>query len=189
MTFGQGQVLEVETERLQLRQWCADDRAAFAALNADLQVMQYFPSTLTPEASSTFMDHCSLRIKERGWGLWAVELSATGEFMGFVGLEIPNYTLPFAPCTEVGWRLARAFWGHGYATEAARTALKIGFDDLELDEIVSFTSVLNGRSQRVMQKLGMKRSNLDFDHPALAEGDPLRRHCLYTLSKERWARQ
>jgi RimJ/RimL family protein N-acetyltransferase len=177
----------LESERLHLRQWRQDDKTPFAELNADVEVMEYFPSTLTRDESNTFVDYCSRRITERGWGLWAIELKPSAEFIGFVGLEIPNYDLPFSPCTEIGWRLARRFWGRGYATEAAQVALNFGFEALALDEIVSFTSVLNERSQRVMQKLGMQRSDVDFDHPAVAEGDPLRRHCLYTLSLERWS--
>lgn len=148
--------------------------------------MAYFPSTLSTEASDTLADYCESRIAERGWGLWALELRGDGAFMGFVGLEVPNYELPFSPCTEIGWRLARPFWGSGYATEAAAAVLPVGFGELGLEEIVSFTALGNLRSRAVMERLGMRNTQRNFLHPALAEDSPLREHCLYVLSRERW---
>jgi RimJ/RimL family protein N-acetyltransferase len=166
----------IRTERLVLRQWRDDDRAPFAALNADPVVMEHFPSTMTREQSDAFVDFNIRTIRERGWGLWAVD--AGGMFIGFVGLNEPR----FMPGVEVGWRLARAAWGHGYATEAARAAVAFARDDLRLDEVVSFTATTNLRSQRVMQRLGMTHDPADdFDHPRV-EDARLRRHVLYRLA-------
>jgi len=123
----------------------------------------------------------------KGFGFWAVEVPGVADFIGFVGLNQPSFSAPFMPCVEIGWRLAHEHWGHGYATEAAQVALRFGFLDLALPEIVSFTAIVNERSQRVMQRLGMLHDQAeDFDHPAPPEGDRLRRHVLYRLSRERW---
>ena len=166
----------IRTERLVLRQWRDQDREPFAALNADPVVMEHFPSTMTREASDAFVDFNIATIAARGWGLWAVE--ADGEFIGFVGLNEPN----FRPGVEIGWRLAREAWGHGYATEAARAVLAFARDELGLDEVISFTSTTNVRSQRVMERIGMTHDPADdFDHPRV--DDPrLRRHVLYRLA-------
>jgi RimJ/RimL family protein N-acetyltransferase len=171
-------LIEPTTTRLFLRQWRSSDRAPFAALNSDPRVMEFFPSPLTQEQSDGMADRCEARIKERGWGFWAVELRTGGAFIGFVGLNIPPTELPFSPCTEVGWRLAFDYWGYGYATEAARAALRVGFESLGLEEIVAFTTISNRRSRAVMERLGMKESGV-FEHPAVPVGNPLREHCLY----------
>lgn len=168
----------IETGRLVLRRWREDDKEPFAALNADPVVMEHFPATLTREESDTFVERIEAAFEERGFGLWAVE--ADGVFIGFTGLQVPRFTAHFTPCVEIGWRLARSAWGHGYATEAARAALEHGFGTLGLTEVVSFTAVPNVRSQAVMRRLGMTRDpGEDFDHPVLPEGHPLRRHVLY----------
>jgi RimJ/RimL family protein N-acetyltransferase len=169
-------VTELRTERLVLRQWREDDREPFAALNADPVVMEHFPSTMTREASDAFVDFNIATIAERGWGLWAVE--ANGEFIGFVGLNEPN----FMPGVEVGWRLARDAWGHGYATEAAQASLAYARDKLGLAEVISFTATTNLRSRRVMERLGMKHDPKDdFEHPRV-DDLRLRRHVLYRLA-------
>lgn len=178
--------LEIDTPRLRLRQWRAADRAPFAALNADPRVMEHFPSTLDRAASDAIAERCETLIAERGWGFWAVERRDSGDFIGFVGLNVPTAALPFAPCVEIGWRLAHAAWGQGLASEAARAALTTGFETLGLAEIVSFTALSNRRSQAVMERLGMRRTSEDFDHPVLPEGHPLRRHCLYRLNADAW---
>ncbi len=125
----------------------------------------------------------------QGWSNWAVERRDTDEFVGFVGLTVPTRVLPFTPCVEVGWRLARRHWHRGHATEAARACLALGFEVLGLKEIVSFTALLNQPSRAVMERLGMRDHGEDFDHPALAADSPLRRHCLYRLSRDAWAEQ
>jgi RimJ/RimL family protein N-acetyltransferase len=176
-------VTEVPTERLLLRQWRDEDRAPFAALNADPVVMEYFPATMTREASDSFVDFNAIALAERGWGLWAVEVAATLDFIGFVGLNEPSFEAHFTPAVEIGWRLAREAWGHGYATEAARAVLAFAFDELGLDDVVSFTTVKNHRSRRVMERLGMTHDPAeDFDHPRVAD-DRIRRHVLYRLGR------
>ena len=175
------------TPRLRLRQWQASDQAPFAAMNADPLVMRYFAGPLGPEASAASIQGWQLAFAERGWSNWALSLRDTGEFIGFTGLSLPRRTFAFSPCVEIGWRLAAAHWGQGYATEAARAALQCGFDTLALAEIVSFTSVINRPSRAVMQRIGMANSGEDFEHPALPEGSPLRLHCLYRLCREVWA--
>jgi len=175
------QPIELETDRLRLRQWREADYGPFAEMNADPRVMEYFPAVLSRAESDTMAQRCHTLIAERGWGLWAAELRATGEFVGFVGLHTPSAELPFSPCVEVGWRLAFRFWGEGYATEGGRAALHVAFQGLSQNEVVSFTSVGNVRSRAVMERLGMRETDL-FDHPRIPEGHKLRRHCLYRLS-------
>ena len=163
---------ELRTERLLLRRWRDDDRAPFAAMNADPEVMRHFPATLTREESDALVDRIEARFEQYGYGLWA--LDRDGVFLGFTGLA-PADGLPFSPALEGGWRLARHAWGQGYATEAARAALEVGLT--VTDSIVSFTAVTNERSWRVMERLGMRRED-EFDHPRVPDG-PLKRHYLY----------
>jgi ribosomal-protein-alanine N-acetyltransferase len=173
---------ELRTDRLLLRHWRPEDREPFAALNDDPAVMEHFPSRLTRAQSDAMADRIASLIDEHGWGLWAVEVTATGEFIGFTGLSEPRFEAHFTPCVEVGWRLARSSWGHGYATEAARASVGHGFGPLGLDEIVAMVVPGNTRSQGVMGKLGMTRDvAADFDHPLVPEGSPVRRHRLYRL--------
>jgi len=179
----------LETERLIIRPWQDEDRDPFSRLNADREVMKYFPSTLTRERSDALIDSARERIGDDGFCFSPIEEKATGRFLGFAGLSRPRYAtpLPFDPCVEIGWRPARFAWGQGFATEAARAWLRIGFETLGLDEIVSFTTVVNQRSRRVMERLGMRRNPADdFLHPALEPGDPLRPHVLYRLSRNGW---
>jgi RimJ/RimL family protein N-acetyltransferase len=178
--------MEFETPRLLLRQWRQSDREPFAALNADPRVMEFFPSTIQRDASDAAVARWQTQIAERGWGLWAAEIRASGIFIGFVGLQVPAARLPFSPCVEVGWRLAHAHWGKGFASEGARGALRVGFERLGLDEIVSFTSIHNRRSRAVMERLGMQEVEGTFPHPNVPEGSPLREHCLYRLGRARW---
>jgi ribosomal-protein-alanine N-acetyltransferase len=181
------EVTQLHTERLVLRDWRDEDREPFAALNYDPAVMEHFPSHLTREASDAMADRITSFLREHGWGLWAVEVADTGEFVGFTGLSIPRFEAPFMPCVEVGWRLARSAWGHGYATEAARASVAHGFGPLALEEIVAMVVPANHRSQGVMRKLGMTRDETaDFDHPLIPEGSPVRRHRLYRLRRDDW---
>ncbi len=177
------------TARVQLRPWRPEDYESFALLNADEQVMQYFPATLNRQQSDAMADKINADIKERGWGFWAAEHLGSGEFMGFIGLNIPSAPLPFQPCVEIGWRLARCCWGQGLATEAAGAALGFAFEQLQLEQVVSFTALPNLRSQAVMQRLQMQRDAEDFDHPALPPGHWLSRHCLYRLTRQQWLAQ
>ena len=174
----------IGTPRLLLRPWRDSDRAPFAALNADPEVMRFFPAPQSREASDRAIDTWQAQLATRGWSNWAVEVKATGQFIGFIGLSVPiRASLPFMPCVELGYRLCRASWGHGYATEGAKAALAFGFDNAGLDEIVSFTSLLNLPSQAVMRRVGMTNTGQDFDYPTIPEGNPLRRHCLYKLAR------
>ncbi len=174
----------IRTERLLLRQWRDEDHAPFAAMNADPAVMEHFPSVLGREESDALASRLRAAIAQRGWGFWAVEVVGGAPFVGFIGLSVPSFDAPFMPCVEIGWRLAREAWGHGYATEGARAACAFAFGELGLDELVSFTAVTNVRSQRVMDRLGMSRdAREDFDHPSLPEGHRLRRHVLYRLPR------
>jgi len=177
------ELFEPETSRLRLRQWRFADREPFAALNADPRVMEFFPRVLTRSESDAMAERCQLLIETRGWGFWAAESKATGEFIGFVGLHIPSAELPFSPCVEIGWRLAFRYWGQGLASEAATAALHVGFGSLGLKEIVSFTTLRNHRSRAVMERLGMRESGT-FEHPQIPDGSALRQHCLYRLPQE-----
>jgi RimJ/RimL family protein N-acetyltransferase len=179
----------IQTDRLKLRQWQADDYALFAAMCADTIVMEFFPALLTTAQSNAMADKIQTKIADQGWGFWAIEILETGAFAGFVGLSRPGYPLPFAPCVEVGWRLDKAFWGQGYATEAGNAALEFAFNTLHLDEVVSFTAVPNRRSQAVMQRLGMTNTGENFDHPMVPEGDRLCDHVLYRITRAQWVAQ
>ncbi|MEK7696283.1 MAG: GNAT family N-acetyltransferase [Pseudomonadota bacterium] len=177
----------VPTARLRLRQWREEDRVPFRAINADEEIMAFFPSTLSDAQSDALMDRIRQHHAQHGFGLWALELRETSTFIGFTGLAIPSWAPPFGPCVEIGWRLAREHWGRGYATEAARATLDFGFGALRLAEIVSFTAAINQRSEQLMQRLGMHHAaSDDFDHPALPSGDRLARHVLYRLSGAQW---
>lgn len=171
----------LETPRLYLRQWQEADLPSFAALNADPEVMRYFPAPLDRAGSDAIARRCQTLIAARGWGFWAVEEKASARFIGFAGLHCPTAALSFQPCVEIGWRFARDAWGRGLATEAARAALAFGFQSLGLAEIVAFTSIHNRRSEAVMARLGMRRDPATFLHPGLAPGHWLGEHCLYRL--------
>jgi len=179
----------LRTERLLLREWRDSDLAPFAALNADPSVVRYLPRPLTRQESDDFVRrriHPSFAA--HGFGLWAVERLDTGVFIGFVGLTEQTFQAPFTPAVEVGWRLARAHWGHGFATEAARASIDLGFGEAGLTEIVSMTVPANRRSRAVMERLGMTRdAEADFDHPRVPTGSPLVAHVLYRLTRDRWA--
>ena len=171
---------ELRTERLVLRRWRAEDRDPFAALNADPVVMEHFPATLSRSDSDAMIARAQAALESRGWGWWCLEID--GHCAGFVGLSVPTFEAHFTPCVEIGWRMASICWGKGYATEAARLVLGFGFEEIGLDEIVSFTTVANWRSRRVMERIGMRRDpNGDFDHPRLAAGHRQQPHVLYRL--------
>ncbi|HEX4035096.1 MAG TPA: GNAT family N-acetyltransferase [Solirubrobacteraceae bacterium] len=178
----------LETERLLLRPWRAADRPPFAALNADEQVMEWFPYPLDAAQSDMLADAIEQRIAANAWGMWAVEVVGVADFIGFVGLNHAAELLGY-PAVEVGWRLAREHWGHGYAPEAAIASLAYGFDVLELGEIVAFTTPGNLKSRRVMEKIGMSHDGArDFDHPRIAPDSPLLRQVLYKIDRDSFAR-
>jgi RimJ/RimL family protein N-acetyltransferase len=148
--------------------------------------MEFFPALQTYAGSLASIDAWQAQFVSQGWSNWAVELKASGEFIGFVGLSAPRRPLPCSPCVEIGWRLAREHWGLGLATEAARGALIAGFERIGLQEIVSFTAIGNHRSRAVMERIGMSNVNEDFEHPGVPEGHALRLHCLYRLEQAEW---
>jgi len=179
---------ELTTERLLLRRWKDSDLGPFAELNADPEVMQHIRDPMPREESDSFAARIEEHLENDGYGLWAVEVRATGTFVGFTGLALQTFEAPFNPSVEVGWRLARKAWGHGYATEAASAAVDFAFDVLELEEVVSITTKNNVRSMAVMRRLGMTSDPADdFEQQHKAVGDPLRAAVLHRLSQERWA--
>ena len=169
------------TPRLVLRQWKPQDLPEFAALNADPEVMRYFPSVLDRQTSDALAAKAEALIAERGWGFWVAEDRASGQLAGMIGLHSPAPELPFSPCVEVGWRLARRFWGQGLATEGAKAALDFAWKVLKLEEVVSFTAVPNKPSQAVMQRLGMTADAQTFLHPAIPADHIWAEHCLYRI--------
>jgi RimJ/RimL family protein N-acetyltransferase len=178
---------ELRTERLILRAWRDADLEPFATMNGDPAVMSHFVAPLTREESDRLVDRIRQSWATQGFGLWAVERQADGRFLGFTGLALHTFEAPFTPAVEIGWRLATDAWGHGYATEAARAAVRYGFETLGLDEILSWTTVANEPSRRVMERLGMTRDPAeDFDHPSIPAGHHQRPHVLYRLSRSSW---
>jgi RimJ/RimL family protein N-acetyltransferase len=177
---------ELRTPRVLLRRWVSTDRPAFAALNADTRVMEHFASVLTRLESDAFADRIEQHFERHGFGFWAVEIPGIVPFAGFVGLAVPKFEAHFMPCVEIGWRLSPDYWGWGYATEAAREVLSFAFDELLLDEVVSFTVPKNQRSRRVMERIGMVHNPADdFEHPNQPE--PWRHHVLYRIGSNRRA--
>ncbi len=176
-------LVELSTERLVLRGWRDADLEPFAWQNADPRVREFFhPPVLPREESDALAARIRAGFDEHGFGLWAVEVPGVAPFIGFVGLAVPRFEAHFTPCVEVGWYVAFDHWGRGYALEAARAAVRFGFDELHLDEIVAMTVPGNQRSRRVMERLGMQHDLAgDFDHPRVPDG-PLKRHVLYRLS-------
>lgn len=175
-------MLELRTPRLLLRQWKQSDLEPFAKMNADPIVMEHFLSARTFEESKAFVERITECFNTKGFGLFAIELTDTGEFVGFVGLWPSQFDAHFTPCLEIGWRLAKEHWGKGYAPEGARRVLQFAFEELKLDEIFSWCSTTNKNSMRVMEKIGLLRDfDNDFDYPICPEGHRLRRHVLYRL--------
>jgi len=173
---------EIRTDRLLMRRWRDSDLAPFAELNGDPETLRFFPATLNQEASDAFVARIEARFEEQGYGLWALELKASGAFIGFAGLNSLPDGVPGAGGMEVGWRLAKHAWHHGYATEAARAAVAVAFDGAGLPELWSMTAVLNEPSQAVMRRIGMVEV-ARFDHPGIAAGHPLQPHVMYHLAR------
>ncbi len=180
----------LHTQRLTLRRWSQSDVEPFAEMNFDSEVMEFFPKTLSLEESVDLIRKIEEHFEKNGFGLWAVEIKTTKEFIGFVGLSIPSFEAHFMPCIEIGWRIKRSAWGNGYATEAAKKVVEDGFTRVGLSEIVSFTSILNQRSIKVMERIGMNRDLAgDFLHPLVADESHLKAHILYRLSQCNWQKE
>jgi ribosomal-protein-alanine N-acetyltransferase len=171
----------IETPRLILRQWKTSDHAPFIKLNRDKDVMEFFPSVKTKEETLAQIERLSQDITRQGYGFFAVERKDSHEFIGFTGLTHPGFESYFTPCLEIGWRLSKANWGFGFATEAAIACLAFGFDTLGLDDIYSFTSIHNKKSENVMIKIGMAKDG-EFEHPLMKDGHFLKKHVLYKCS-------
>lgn len=179
-------MIPLVTERLILRSWRDEDRPPFAAMNADPEVMRYFPATLSREESDALVDRLIEAEQTFGMTFFATEEQASGRFIGLIGMRPSPDFLPTTPDVEIGWRLARDMWGRGLATEAARALLRVGFGELGIERIVAFTSTANLASRRVMEKIGLRReAEGDFDHPKVPDG-PLQRQVLYAVSREAW---
>jgi RimJ/RimL family protein N-acetyltransferase len=177
-------MLIAETDRLILRSWQESDRAPFARLNADPRVMEFLPGPLSTDESDRMAERIEAHFRQHGFTVFAAERKQTAEFAGFIGLAVPEFEAHFTPCVEIGWRLAAAHWGTGLATEGARAIVRYAFETLQLERIVSFTVPANVRSRRVMEKLGMSHDPAeDFDHPRLPDGDRLKGHVLYRLTR------
>ncbi len=173
-------MVQLETQRLIMRQWCDDDIKPFAAMNQDARIMEFFPFVLNGEESAQMIEIFCERMQQPGFLYLPVIEKATGSFIGMVNLTPVAFEAHFTPAFEIGWRLAFDFWGKGYATEAAKGLIEYGFSELNLGEIVSFTVIGNKRSSAVMERLGMTYEG-EFDHPGLPPENPLRRHALYQI--------
>lgn len=176
----------IETGRLILRAWKKEDLPLFIRMNQDPEVMEYFLKALSDQESREFYGRIRKEWEERGYGLYAMQLKGTGGFIGYVGLHHTTFKTAFSPCVEIGWRLCREAWGKGYATEGAKACLEAAFRRFHLTELYSFTSLLNKRSERVMQKIGMQKIG-EFDHPLVPAGHPLLRHVLYRMKNEEFS--
>lgn len=176
----------IETERVILRPWQDRDLAPFARMNAEPDVMRYFPALLSREESDNLANRFKAMMENNGgWGVWVIELKATQEFVGIVGLLHQADRFDFSPCTEIAWRLAKPFWHQGIAKEAASAVLDFAFHQQHLDEVVSFTSVHNLPSEDLMKRLGMTKQGI-FLHPALAAEHQLAQHVLYKITQSEW---
>lgn len=173
----------IETERLILRKWKESDYKTFIEMNQDKDVMEFFPSTLTKEETLSMIERIKKHFEVNNFGLFAVELKETSEFIGFLGLSIPRFEADFMPCVEIGWRLHKKYWNNGYATEAGKACLRYAFEELNLEEVVSFTAKINKKSIKVMEKIGME-FDLEFDHPNVKDGSELKPHVLYKIRRK-----
>ena len=177
----------LETKRLILRVFSLEDLDYMTHINQDTKVMQHFPATLTRDETKKLIKKIIKHHKKHNYSLYAVEIKKTKKMIGFVGLvhrTKQEFNTDFMPATEIGWRLDSAHWNKGYATEAAIAVLDYGFNQLNLDEIISFTVPANIASRRVMEKIGLKQDEKNnFKHPTLPKNHPLSAHVLYRLKK------
>ena len=174
----------IETERLILRSWEADDAEAYYRINQDAKVIEFLLGPLSIQQVNNFIGGMNQQFEETGFTLWAVEEKKSGDLIGFIGLNIPKWESEFTPCVEIGWRLGSQYWGNGYASEGAKAVLEYGFNQCKLNEIVSFTVPENLRSIRVMERIGMMHDlNGDFAHPKLAVDHKFSQHVLYRIRK------
>jgi RimJ/RimL family protein N-acetyltransferase len=182
--------VELRTPRLLLRQWKDSDLEAWATMNADAEVRRHFPSVLTRELADAEATRIRNNITQRGWGMWAVEVPSVDAFIGFVGLNAPAFAAPWQPAVEIGWRLKRDAWGHGYATEAAAASLNFAFLHLALPQVVALSVTTNQPSHAVMTRIGMTPwQGMEFDHPRVPADWPLKQHIVHRISRQFWEQQ
>ncbi len=174
---------QFESERLGFRLWSDEDSMPFSRMNSNSQVMQYFPKALNKEESDKLIHRIMNHFNDYGYGLWAVDIKDTDEFIGFIGFSTATFESDFTPCVEIGWRLDNRYWNKGYATEGANKCLEYGFNHLGLSDIFSFTATMNKPSINVMKKIGLKEQGT-FLHPNLDVDHPLRPHVLYKIDKK-----
>lgn len=170
----------IETDRLVLREWRDDDRRTFAEMNANENVMKYFPACLDARETDMMVSRIMAEFEEFGVGLFALELKETREFIGFVGFHRFDFEAPFSPGWEIGWRISDRFWHKGYATEAATACFDYARKHDLFDRVYSFTAVPNIPSENVMKRIGMNYTR-KFRHPALPDGHWLKEHLLYSI--------
>jgi len=178
-----------ESDRLGFREWTEADKAPFGKMNANEEVMKFFPKLMTQTESDSLVQRINQHFDNNGFGLWAVEVKETNEFIGFIGFLTISFEDFFTPGVEIGWRLDNAFWNKGYATEGAQACLKYGFEILDLSEIYSFTALSNQPSINVMKKIGLKKQDKTFEHPKVEVGSPLREHVLYRMGKDEYKKE
>ena len=169
-----------KSDRLGFRNWLASDQEKLAVINADMEVMEFFPSTRSVTETKTFIERMRKQYGDKGYCYFAVDVLEDGEFIGFIGLSEQNFAADFTPCIDIGWRLAKTAWNKGYATEGAKRCLEYGFEALHLDNIYSIAPVANIKSQQVMKKIGMRKVKT-FDHPQLLDNARLRKCVLYVI--------
>jgi len=179
--------MELETERIILRQWKSEDLPLFAEINSDKDAMEHFPNLLTRKQSDELASGIKEEISTIGWGFWAAELKENRRYMGFVGLYTPQTIFPFSPCVEIGWRLHPEYWGYGFATEAGKKSLEYAFEVLKLNEVVAMTTVTNLRSVAVMNRLGLKDTCENFMHPGIPANNPAAKHRLFKITESCWS--
>lgn len=170
------------TDRLILRSWRDSDREPSAAINGDPEVMRYFPSLQDTAVTNASVDKRMAHDEKHGFCFWAAELRENNKFIGFIGMEHVHEDIPYAGSVEIGWRLAKDYWGQGLAPEGAKACLAYAFSTLDLSHVVSFTSENNQPSRRVMEKIGMVHEpKNDFDHPGVPDDSPVKPHVLYRI--------
>lgn len=178
-------MIVLETSRLILRDWQQSDLEPFCQLNADEEVMNFFPNTLTTEQTLTLHQAIETEFNEYGFGLYAVEVKENNDFIGFIGFHRATFDADFTPCVEIGWRLKKVAWGKGYATEGAKACLQYGFRHLRFNDIYSFTADINTPSKNVMKKIGLNFIKT-FDHPKIEDSSPLKKHVLFHINKQQY---
>tara|TARA_R100000306_G_scaffold48569_1_gene45982 strand:+ start:169 stop:702 length:534 start_codon:yes stop_codon:yes gene_type:complete len=166
----------LKTKRLGLRNWTQSDIAPFVAMGKDPEVMRYFPSVLTKQESVAFIERIQEHFILHGFCYFAVDVLETGEFIGFTGMLHQNFSSPYTPNVDLGWRLKKSAWSQGYATEAANACIEAAFTTFGLAKVVAFAPSSNVASQRIMEKIGMRYLG-DFQHPKLRD-DPRFSHCV-----------